>query len=123
MSFYEVFYLFPAFLWLNGENGINAITAVKVENNKFTIDTLNLATKVYEMLNRIAVSGGTYQDWITTVYTTDTRFMNETPMFEGGLSSIIDFEQVVSNSATTEQPLGTLAGRGMEMFSILAPQD
>ena len=25
--------------------------------------------KVYNMLNRIAVSGGTYRDWLETVYT------------------------------------------------------
>ena len=37
----------------------------------FSIDTLNLSQKVYNLLNRIAVSGGTYKDWIETVYTTD----------------------------------------------------
>ena len=29
----------------------------------------NLQQKVYNMLNRIAVSGGTYRDWLETVYT------------------------------------------------------
>ena len=59
--------------WIDGENGINAITAIKIdpESNSFQLDTLNLAKKVYDMLNRIAVSGGTYQDWIETVYTND----------------------------------------------------
>ena len=53
--------------WIDGENGINAITAVKIdpESNSFQLDTLNLAKKVYDMLNRIAVSGGTYRDWET----------------------------------------------------------
>ena len=40
----------------------------------------------------------------------------ETPVYEGGMSTIIDFEAVVSNSASTasgiEEPLGSLAGRG-----------
>ena len=56
--------------WIDGENGINAITAVDVSDGKLELDTLILAKKVYNMLNRIAVSGGTYNDWIETVYTT-----------------------------------------------------
>ena len=56
--------------WIDGENGINAITAVDVSDGKLELDTLILAKKVYNMLNRIAVSGGTYNDWVETVYTT-----------------------------------------------------
>jgi hypothetical protein len=37
----------------------------------------------------------------------------ETPVFEGGMSQIIEFEEVVSKSATENQPLGDLAGRGV----------
>ena len=78
------------------------------------MDALNLAQKVYNMLNRIAVSGGTYKDWLETVYT-GGHYMErcETPMFEGGVSQEIVFQEVVSNSATQEEPLGTLAGRGV----------
>ena len=45
--------------WIDGPNGINAVTAIKIdpESNSFQLDTLNLAKKVYDMLNRIAVSG------------------------------------------------------------------
>lgn len=100
--------------WVDGENGISAITKVDTSGGSFTIDTLNLAQKVYNMLNRIAVSGGTYKDWIETVYTTDYYFRAETPVYEGGASATIDFEEVVSKSATAEEPLGTLAGRGFE---------
>ena len=49
--------------WIDGENGISAITAISTTGDKFTIDQLNLSKEVYDMLNRIAVSGGTYQDW------------------------------------------------------------
>lgn len=98
--------------WIDGENGISAITAIDTSSGEFTIDTLNLAKKVYDMLNRIAVSGGTYRDWIETVYTSDYTIHAETPIYEGGMSDEIVFEQVVSNSATTDEPLGTLAGRG-----------
>lgn len=98
--------------WLDGEGGINEITAIDVSSGSFTMDTLNLAKKVYDMLNRIAVSGGTYQDWIQTVYTNDYIERSETPIYEGGFSSEIIFQEVISNSATQNEPLGTLAGRG-----------
>ena len=99
--------------WINGENGISAITAISTAGDKFTIDQLNLSKKVYDMLNRIAVSGGTYQDWVETVYTSNWNMHTETPMYEGGMSSEIEFQEVVSNSATADEPLGTLAGRGI----------
>lgn len=99
--------------WIDGENGINEISAVAVEDGKITMDSLNLAQKVYNMLNRIAVSGGTYRDWLETVYTTGNYIERpETPVFEGGMTQWIEFEEVVSNSATENEPLGTLAGRG-----------
>lgn len=99
--------------WISGENGISAITAISTVGDKFTIDQLNLSKKVYDMLNRIAVSGGTYQDWVETVYTSTWNMHTETPMYEGGMSSEIEFQEVVSNSATANEPLGTLAGRGI----------
>nr|DAH57609.1 MAG TPA: Major capsid protein [Microviridae sp.] len=99
--------------WITGENGISAVTAISTVGDKFTIDQLNLSKKVYDMLNRIAVSGGTYQDWVETVYTSDWNMHTETPMYEGGLSTEIEFQEVVSNSASGDEPLGTLAGRGI----------
>lgn len=99
--------------WIDGENGISAITAISTTGDKFTIDQLNLSKKVYDMLNRIAVSGGTYQDWVETVYTSNWNMHTETPMYEGGMSSEIEFQEIVSNSASGDEPLGTLAGRGI----------
>lgn len=98
--------------WIEGENGINAITAIDTSDGSFTLDTLNLTKKVYDMLNRIAVSGGTYDDWISTVYTHDSIKNVVTPVYMGGLSKELIFQEVVSNSASEDQPLGTLAGRG-----------
>ena len=48
--------------WIDGAKGINEISAVDVADGKLTMDALNLAQKVYNMLNRIAVSGGTVLD-------------------------------------------------------------
>ena len=57
--------------WIDGAGGITEITSIDITANdgKLTMDALNLQQKVYNMLNRIAVSGGTYRDWLETVYT------------------------------------------------------
>jgi hypothetical protein len=99
--------------WIDGESGINAITSIDTSSGSFTLDTLNLAKKVYTMLNRIAVSDGSYNAWIQTVYTSGGLNHIETPLYLGGSSLEIDFQEVVNNSGTDEQPLGTLAGRGL----------
>ena len=51
-----------------------------------------LQQKVYNMLNRIAVSGGTYRDWLETVYTAG-KYLDrpETPVFIGGMTQYIEF--------------------------------
>lgn len=100
--------------WIEGVSGINEISAVDVSDGSLTMDALNLAQKVYNMLNRIAVSGGTYRDWLETVFTGGNYMERcETPVFEGGMSQEIVFQEVISNSASGEEPLGTLAGRGV----------
>nr|DAF24303.1 MAG TPA: Major capsid protein [Microviridae sp.] len=100
--------------WLDGDDGINQITAVAVEDGKFTIDALNLANKVYNYLNRIAVSDGSYRSWLETTWTGSYTERTETPIYCGGSSAEIIFQEVVSTSAATDEPLGTLAGRGID---------
>lgn len=107
--------------WIDGKGGITEITSIDITANdgKLSMDALNLQQKVYNMLNRIAVSGGTYRDWLETVYTAG-KYLDrpETPVFIGGMTQYIEFDEVVSKSATeTEfgnQPLGDIAsiGRG-----------
>lgn len=100
--------------WIDGAGGINEISAVDVSEGSLSMDALNLAQKVYNMLNRIAISGGTYRDWLETVYASGQYIERcETPTFEGGTSQEIVFQEVVSNSAAENEPLGTLAGRGI----------
>lgn len=99
--------------WIDGDNGINAITAIDTTSGSFTLDTLNLAKKVYDMLNRIAVSDGTYNAWIQTVYTSGGLNHVETPIYIGGASLEIEFQEVINQSGTSEEPLGSLAGRGI----------
>jgi hypothetical protein len=75
---------------------------------------LNLANKVYNYLNRIAVSDGSYRAWLETTYTGGYTERTETPIYCGGQSAEIVFQEVVSTAASTDEPLGTLAGRGMD---------
>ena len=70
------------------------------------------------MLNRIAVSGGSYEDWINAVYTHEPYRRTESPVYMGGLSKEIVFQEVVANSGFEnkygdKEALGTLAGRGV----------
>jgi len=98
--------------WIDGTNGINEITSVSTVGDSFTIDALNLASKVYAMLNRIAISGGSYDDWLDAVYTHERSRGVENPVYHGSLIRELSFQEVVSTAQTAEQPLGNLAGRG-----------
>lgn len=103
--------------WLNtefisGVNGISELTQIDVGDGYLNLDHLNLAQKVYNMLNRIAVSGGSYNDWISAVYDHEGSRMLEAPTYMGGMSEEVIFQEVVSNNTGSDEPLGTLAGRG-----------
>lgn len=105
--------------WVSSETvaQVNGIADVAVTNGSFSIDSLNLAQKVYNMLNRIAVSGGSYYDWQEVIWGEKVRGAIETPIYIGGTSSEVVFEEVVSTSDTDtrsagQQPLGSLAGKG-----------
>ena len=100
--------------WIDGTNGINEITAVQIVDNKLTMDALIIQKKVFDMMNRIAISGGSYNDWQEAAYGVRVARMAESPIYMGGASYEVVFSEVVSNSSTEEEPLGTLAGRGVE---------
>lgn len=100
--------------WISGSNGIAEITAVDVSGGLLKLDTLNLQQKVYNMLSRIALSGGTYYDWLEAAYGQKAMNMAETPVYQGGLSKEIVFNEIISNAESGENPLGTLAGKGVQ---------
>lgn len=100
--------------WIDGTTGgINSITAVNVSDGKLTMDALILQKKIFNMLNRVAITDGTYQAWREATYGIRSAMLAESPIFCGGMQSEIAFDEIVSNSATEEEPLGTLAGRGV----------
>lgn len=107
--------------WLNTENieRVNNLSRVNVSSNSFTIESLRLAEKTYNMLNRIVLAGGTYEDWLEAVYSEEVPKRVESPIYIGGLSREIMFEEVVSTADTQDtnagnQPLGTIAGKGIQ---------
>lgn len=99
--------------WIDGSDGISAVTAIDTSEGSFTIDELNMSKKVYDMLNRIALSGGSYYDWVSTVYDHTPKRGMETPVYVGGLIRELAFQEVISNARSNDEPLGTLAGRGV----------
>ena len=86
--------------WIDGPTGINEITKVSTAGNEFTIDALRLAEKVNDMLNRVAVSDGSYNAWVEVMYDHRPFVLAETPMYHGGLSKELVFQEVISNAAS-----------------------
>lgn len=100
--------------WLDNEY-VDLITEksnVTVTNGTFSIDALNFAKKLYDHYNRIAVTGGTYDDWQKAAYGMVHYGKAEKPIYHGGMSSEVIFDEVVSSVGTADEPLGSLGGRG-----------
>lgn len=97
---------------IDGENGIGKLTSIDVSSGLLNLDTLNLSQKIYNMFNKIAISGGTYTDWVEVVYGEKLFIGTYAPVYHGGLSKEIEFEEITSTAEVGENPLGTLAGRG-----------
>lgn len=102
--------------WINTEwiDKISMQSAVAVVNNAITMDALSMAKKIYDYLNRIAISGGTFQNWLEVSFPSSYFQRTETPTYEGGFASEVIFQEVLSNAATENEPLGSLAGRGID---------
>lgn len=105
--------------WLDTEwvNEITLASQITVDTyGSFSIDMLNFKKKLYDHLNRLAISGGTYDDWQEATYGDKVWGKAEKPIYCGGMSSEVIFDEVISTSATQidgyDNPLGSLAGRG-----------
>lgn len=100
--------------WIDGEGGITQITSVDTTGDSFTMDSLNAAQKIYNLLNRVAARGGSYYDWLEATTGELVTRNAEMPMYMGGCTGEIGFAEVVSTAkdGSGEEPLGTLAGRG-----------
>lgn len=100
--------------WLETESieYINNASAVNITAGKFTMDQLNFSQKMYDYLNRVAVSGGSYYDWLEAAYDSNIMRKSEMPVFKGGYIKNVVFQEVISNALSEDQPLATLGGIG-----------
>lgn len=102
--------------WIEGENSITELTKVAIVDGAFSMDSLNFAQKQYNMLNRIAVAGATYEDWQDVVYEEVKRRQIESPIFVGGMSQEVVFDEIIQNAPANvdgiTSQLGDLGGRG-----------
>lgn len=102
--------------WIEGEGGVTDTSAIDVSAGILTMDALNLAQKVYNYLNRIVVSDGSYHAWKEATYGMKLRRMAETPIYMGGMSTEIVFNEVVSTADTQTgdgiTQLGAIASTG-----------
>lgn len=103
---------------IDGTDGVNALAEVEITENKLSLDALNLKQKIYNMLNRVVACGSTYEDWQEAIWGEEAIRRAESPIYQGGMSGEIVFEEVVSSaesetSMTGNQPIGTLAGKGI----------
>lgn len=103
---------------IEGAGGLNEISAIPVYESsdetvgKIYIQDINVKNKIYNMLMNIAVGDGTINDWQEANWGITRKTGVTNPMYMGGLSSEMVFDEVVSNAQSGDQPLGTLAGRG-----------
>lgn len=104
--------------WLNTEdiNALNNRATVSTAGEGFTMESFLMVEKLYKYLNAIQLAGNTTEDWMQINWGSSGGTRHEKPIWEGGLSKELIFEEVVSQTAGTfdgvEQPIGTLAGKG-----------
>lgn len=100
--------------WITGAGGVNELSRIDVSSGYLEIEALNLGKKVYKMLNAVAAADKTYSGFQKAIWGGDGNINETSPVFIGGLSKEIGFQEVVSNGGTmdNQQPLGTIVGRG-----------
>lgn len=101
--------------WLDNAtvNALNAKNKVKVDaNGEFSIDMLNITQKLYNYDMRIGITDGTLEEWRELTYGQKAVGKSLKPVYEGGLTKEIVFDQIVSTASTADEPLGSIASRG-----------
>lgn len=101
--------------WLNKEwvESANSMSDVAITEGSFSMDALSMANRIWKLNNDIIAGGGDYEDWLTAVDGLEMEGASETPVYRGGCSCMITFDEVVSSSEAGDQPLGTLGGQGV----------
>lgn len=113
--------------WLDQEaynptftDSITYLTRIDTTGGNFTMDQLNLVQKLYNLLNRVQASGNSYEDWREAAWGGAVARRYETPMYIGGMSAEVQFDEVVSLAQTGSAALGengalgSIGGRGSD---------
>lgn len=102
--------------FITGAGGVNELSRIDVSSGYLEIEALNLGKKVYKMLNAVAAADKTWSGYQKAIWGNDGEIKVTSPVFVGGLSKEIVFQEVVSTGAGTygegQEPLGTIVGRG-----------
>lgn len=104
-------YLSNAFLE-KSESGWGKRISVDTSEGYFMIDSLLLSEKYYNLYNTILMQGGTYKDWRKAMWSVEDIGGIETPLFIGGMSTEIYFQEVNATAGSERNALGSIAGRG-----------
>lgn len=101
--------------WLNSDwvEAVNVMSSVDTTGGSFTMDALTVAKRIWTFYNDVTAGGGSYQDWLTAVDGMEKSGASETPVYRGGFSCQVTFDEVISSSEAGDQPLGTLGGTGV----------
>lgn len=101
--------------WLNTTDINETLTraSVNTTGGTFNMDSLILAQRVYNMLNELIAAGNTYDDFLETMYNVRGLDKCNFPIYHGGVQRNLVFQEVVSTAENEQQPLGTLAGKGV----------
>lgn len=102
--------------FITGPGGVNELSRIDVSSGYLEIEALNLGKKVYKMLNAVAAADKTYSGYQKAIWGGDGNINETSPVFIGGLSKEIGFQEVISTGGAEangeNEPLGTIVGRG-----------
>lgn len=101
--------------WIEGPSSIAEITKIDVRSGYLDQNSLLAAQAVFNMLNRVAMTDGTLSAYEKVNYGITDLENAFVPIYVGGITSRIVFDQVISTAETEAGVLGELGGRGKEI--------
>lgn len=111
--------------WVNSESYALTLSRARVDTaaGYFDLDQFAFAKSMNKMLQQNLVAGTRYSDWSYVNYGVSMRSVVEVPVFLGGQSFNIEFNDVVQTSdiGVGDRPLGTLGGRGVKFQGSSRP--
>lgn len=105
--------------WLNTEaiNIVDTVSAIPVRDlnggQVVYVNEINVKQKVWAMFNAIQTNGADYVGYIDANFDHELYMGIYSPVFCGGITKELTFQQILSTAEAGGQPLGTLGGRGV----------